>query len=122
VARVLVVEDDNFLASILTDVLVAAGHRVEVAGNPCDVLEWLQAEWPDIIILDLVLPVVDGWEFIERYRRASGADGGKVIPSIVLSDPPLRTESADTLAISRFVPKPFDVDNFVETVTEVLAQ
>ena len=60
-ARVLVVENDTFLAAVLTDVLVEAGHRVEVvAGDACDVLEWLRAEWPDIIVLDLALPVVDG--------------------------------------------------------------
>lgn len=117
-AHVLVVEVDNFLAAIITDVLVEAGHRVEVTGNSCDVLEWLRADWPDVIILDLVLPVVSGWEFIERYRSVSE---GKAIPAIALSDPTSRPESADLLNVRRFITKPFDVDDFVQAVGEVLA-
>jgi DNA-binding response OmpR family regulator len=117
---VLVVENDTFLAAVLTDVLVEAGHRVEVvAGDACDVLEWLRAEWPDIIVLDLALPVVDGWEFIERYRSACG---GKTVPSIVLADPPSRAATGEKLGVRRFIPKPFDVDDFVESVSEVLGE
>jgi DNA-binding response OmpR family regulator len=119
VARVLVVENDNFLAAILTDVLVDAGHRVEIAGNACDALEWVRAEWPDMIVLDLVLPVVEGWDFIERYRTVAG---GKMIPSIVLADRLSRAESAETLAVHRFIPKPFDVDVFMDSVTQILAE
>ena len=68
-ARVLVVEDDPDLAALEADVLEERGHAVEIANNGKEALEAVQRAAPDIILLDMKMPVMGGREFAEEYRR-----------------------------------------------------
>ena len=71
-ARILVVEDDNPIATIIADELGDAGQLVDVVANGADALESLSEYRPDVVVLDLMLPRVHGWDFVERYRDLTG--------------------------------------------------
>jgi CheY-like chemotaxis protein len=81
---VLLVEDDLDLRDAMADVLVDAGFRVAVAGNGVEALTYLRStsERPAVIVLDLMMPVMDGWEF---RAEQLGDPALKEIPVIVLS-------------------------------------
>src|SRR4051794_34716433 len=68
-ARILVVEDDMPIATMIADELGDAGHLVDVVANGADALESLREYTPDLVVLDLMLPLVHGWDFVERYRQ-----------------------------------------------------
>src|SRR5688500_1354632 len=69
---VLIVEDDDTERDALAALLKGHGYRVVAVGDGLRALGALDAEpRPDLVLLDMFLPLLDGWEFLERLRRAS---------------------------------------------------
>jgi CheY-like chemotaxis protein len=113
---VLVVEDDPWIQWMIADDLADRGHTVFTASDGKEALERLQATRPEVIILDLMLPRVDGWEFVKRYPAITGGSG---IPIVVVSaarNPELPAASGGTITC---LPKPFDMEQLARTVTEL---
>jgi len=117
VARVLIVEDNDDLAFGLRRALEAAGHEVEVASDGREALAAVKGLPPQLIILDLMMPGLDGFTVLERLRRL-----GHLMPVLILS---ARSEEADKVRGFRagaddFVTKPFGVRELVERVAALL--
>jgi CheY-like chemotaxis protein len=81
-ARVLVVDDDEDIRSSLTDVLVAEGYEVGEAENGLEALREIDRSAPDIVLLDLMMPVLDGWKTLEILRLTPRY---KDLPIVVVS-------------------------------------
>ncbi|HEY6572875.1 MAG TPA: response regulator [Candidatus Eisenbacteria bacterium] len=118
-ARVLVVDDEPDLIRILEFGLRAAGYQVEIAADGQEGLKKAREIRPDIILLDLMLPKLDGYKvcrllkFDERYRH---------IPIIILS---ARTQEGDqTLAkemgANRFITKPYEFSEILAHIEALL--
>jgi chemosensory pili system protein ChpA (sensor histidine kinase/response regulator) len=112
---VLVVEDDPWIQWIIADELADRGNEVLTARDGVEALERLRQSRPDVMILDLRLPRLDGWELARRYRSLTG---GEVVPIVVVSgarapDPP---EAA--LGVRRYLRKPFDMEELVLAVAQ----
>ena len=72
--RILIVEDEPRLASILSDYIAQAGMSPYVIDNGLEVVEWVKREAPDLILLDLMMPGMNGIELIRWIReRATGS-------------------------------------------------
>jgi len=67
--KILLVEDDPFLIDIYVSRLKDSAFSVEVAENGEDGLRKVKEQNPDLLVLDLVLPKLDGWEVLEEIRR-----------------------------------------------------
>jgi CheY-like chemotaxis protein len=67
--RVLAVDDEADALALVSEVLRAAGARVSTAGSADEALRILDAEQPDVVVADLGMPHVDGFQFIDRVRR-----------------------------------------------------
>jgi two-component system response regulator BaeR len=68
---ILVVEDETKLARLVADYLVAAGFRADCLGDGREVVPWVKAHTPDLIILDIMLPGIDGLELCKAIRAFS---------------------------------------------------
>src|SRR5689334_89227 len=79
--RVLVVEDDAAARRMLVDVLTFGDYEVEEAADGATALARLAAQPPDVVVLDLGLPILDGWAFLEQVRARP--DGGQLPVLIV---------------------------------------
>ena len=115
--RVLVVEDDQTIRDLLTEVLSDAGYEVRTAGNGVHALRVLDDWRPDPIMLDLYMPEMDGWTF--RDRQLAHADLARV-PVVILSASPDVAKEARRIAPDAAIRKPFDVNQVLETVGLVL--
>jgi len=73
VSRVLVVDDDPDIRGLLRELLERAGHRVSEAPDGNEGLRLFYAEQPDLVILDISMPGLDGWATLERIRELSDA-------------------------------------------------
>jgi len=82
-SHVLIVEDDSFLADIYKMSFAQNGHTVFVCSNGREALVWLNANKPDIILTDLMMPDMNGFDFLKQY---AGEKGILDIPVIVLSN------------------------------------
>jgi CheY-like chemotaxis protein len=111
--RVLVIDDDGDLRELLSAVLKSEGYEVFTAENGAAALSVLRTMVPDVIVLDLMMPVMNGWQFreaqsaIPQYAR---------IPTICLSGYHQARHQAAALGMSACVQKPFEVDDLVEIV------
>jgi CheY-like chemotaxis protein len=117
--RILLVEDDRILADGLVDVLGRAGYAVESTGTGGEALQILQGRPPDLLLLDIGLPDMDGWDILRHVRDT---DRMRDLPILVLTG--LRnasTEQAMALGASEFLTKPFSISVLVEVVARLLA-
>jgi CheY-like chemotaxis protein len=110
---VLVVEDDASIRAVVSDVLEEHGFRVLTAANGSDALEQLERVRPDVLVLDLLMPVMHGWAFMEGYLEKTG---GEPIPIVVASVNPALPRSFNRLGVRQVVSKPFDIDVLVQAV------
>ena len=110
---VLVVEDDESIRNVITDVLEDRGFRVITAANGSEALDQVERLEPDVVVLDLLMPVMHGWAFMEAYADRTG---GKSIPIIVVSVNPALPRSFNRFGVRTVVAKPFNIDELVEAV------
>jgi DNA-binding response OmpR family regulator len=80
---ILLVEDDPFLVDIYTEKFKMAGFNVETVGDGEKTLDNIKEKNPDIIVLDLVLPHMDGWEILKKIKEEESL---KRIPVIIFSN------------------------------------
>ena len=116
-SRVLVVEDDEHIRDALAEALDLEGYTVETAANGAVALQRVRAVQPDMIILDLMMPVMDGWAFMKACRREALCAG---IPVLVTSAYRKLAETAPELAVQAYLAKPFDLDVLMGAVERLL--
>ncbi|MBI2031915.1 MAG: response regulator [Candidatus Levybacteria bacterium] len=82
-AKILIAEDDKFLSTAFQVKLTKLGHDVKIAGDGNQVLEILKTFTPDIILLDLIMPVKDGFGVLEDLKASKTLE---TIPVIIASN------------------------------------
>jgi DNA-binding response OmpR family regulator len=114
--RILVVEDDRDLADMMSWVLTAAGFEVTTALNGAAGLEALSRLPHCVVILDLMMPDVDGIEF---RRRQQVHPIGNAAPVLVVSGRHDAARVAAGMGVAGFLPKPFTPDDLVAAVSKI---
>lgn len=112
--RVLVIDDDMPLRGMLAAALRQHGFQVLLAGDGAEGQRALAIHHPDVILLDLAMPNVNGWDFLQRLQETGHL--GKV-PIIVVSAH-LRVEPQAVLqmGVSAILPKPFHLPDLIELI------
>lgn len=112
---VLIVDDDASLVTLMTHVLLGAGYDVVSAPNGAVGLEVVRMSRPGLVILDMMMPVMDGVEFL---RVAKASPGLSDIPVLVCSANDNACELAESLGAEACLEKPMDFALFVAAVAE----
>ena len=116
---ILVVDDDPDILEALSEILEAEGFEIRRARNGKEALERLEPDPPKLIPLDLMMPVMDGWEFAQRLRQRPGLAN---IPIIVLSaDRNVGSKALDIGAVGHLA-KPFELNDLLDMVRRSLSQ
>src|SRR5436190_366656 len=108
---VLVVDDDPDVRGVLTDAFKSEGFRVMTAANGMQALHRARDVAPDVVILDLNMPMMSGDAFLYAWRVGAETHGVPVV-AISAAYPSLRPED---LGVDAFFPKPFEIDLLVRT-------
>ena len=117
--RVLVIEDELPIRMLLCDVLASEGLEVRTARHGLEGLAMLESWRPDLILLDLSMPVMDGWTFRSQQRAAEEISE---IPVVVLSaESNLRPRRVRTLEPAAVLTKPCNPDVLVQTVSQLVS-
>jgi DNA-binding response OmpR family regulator len=113
---VLLVDDDPTLLSVLGRRVARAGYEVRTAVSGADALRQLDGWWPALLVVDLMMPGMDGFELCRRVKQIAD------LPIIVLSsvDESEAKVSALELYAEDYVTKPFDPDELVARIQRVL--
>jgi len=115
--RVLIAEDDPDTLVILRVNLNAAGIEPMLAGDGHTALERIEAESPDAVLLDVLLPGIDGWQVLEQLHAK-----GDPVPVIICSgkDNMHDLQRARDLGAVAYLVKRFDIDRLIEVTSEVV--
>jgi CheY-like chemotaxis protein len=113
-SKLLIVDDEVAILEALTDILSVEGYEVATAANGAEGLKNVHEDRPDLILLDLMMPVMDGQEMLRRLKDDPAL---RAIPVVVMSAG--RVSKAD-LQGSRFLAKPFELDDLLDTVSAEL--
>jgi two-component system chemotaxis response regulator CheY len=112
--RVLVVDDDPDILEALSEILEVEGYQVQRARNGREALQRLEQELPDLVLLDLMMPVMDGWEF------ARSLSAGARPPIIVLSADRNVSVKAKEIGALGWLAKPFELSELLSAVRRAL--
>lgn len=110
--HVLVVDDDPNITEAVRDGLEFEGYRVTTARNGVEALREVSDDPPTLILLDMRMPIMSGWEFAAQYRVA-----GRRAPVIVMTAAANARAWADEIEADAVLPKPFTLDDLMTAVS-----
>jgi DNA-binding response OmpR family regulator len=116
-ARILIVDDEVDLVDACSDALADRGHSVVTVTDGRHALATARQEPPDLVMLDWVMPGLDGGVVLGQLRNDSSIAG---TPVLVISALPDGARRARAAGADDFLAKPFDVDELAEKVTSLL--
>jgi CheY-like chemotaxis protein len=113
--KTILVADDEFdMTSTLRAILEGEGYQVETCGNGRETLERVRASRPDLVLMDVMMPLVSGFEVLHAMRRTPGLES---VPVVLMSSiaPGVRREDYRWQA---FLRKPFGLETLTKTVEQ----
>jgi len=109
---VLVVDDDFDLLEMVQTLLEISGYRVVTAMDGEEALAKVAEEMPSVILLDMKMPGMDGWEFAREFRERFDHQ----VPIVVLTAAENAAGRAAEIGAEGYLGKPFDIDELLRTV------
>jgi CheY-like chemotaxis protein len=110
--RVLIADDDAAIRRMLTRFLTSEGYAVETAADGKEAWDRIQTSPPDLLLLDLHMPVWDGWQLYAALRR----NGQSQLPIVVMSAGERLKTAREQFPDVEVVAKPFDFDELLVTL------
>lgn len=114
-ATVLVVDDEPDLAWVMRFNLEVEGYRTFAAGDGRSALDVLREHSPEVMILDVMMPVMDGWSVLEELRGLPPHERPRIVIVSARTSPEDRAR-AHELGVDAFIPKPFELEDLLEVV------
>lgn len=110
--RILVVDDERAMRELVSEILHEQ-YAISVASNGAEALDSIRQQPPDAVVLDMMMPVMDGWTFLAAWRNHPRL---AQVPVIVVSGEPAACEDGRRLGALACIPKPFTVDQLAAAV------
>ncbi|MEI7751935.1 MAG: response regulator [Candidatus Omnitrophota bacterium] len=115
--KILVVDDDANLVAILARRLTASGYEVSAAQDGIEALAMVQSQRPDLIVMDVMMPKMTGYEALQRVREA---DDARKIPTIIISAKGSMRDFFTDLSGVEFMLKPYEVKVLLAKIERLL--
>jgi two-component system, chemotaxis family, chemotaxis protein CheY len=108
---ILVVDDDPSIRTIVSEILAGEGYPVETAADGAEALRVLQDLQPALVLLDMRMPVLDGWGFARAVRER-----GIALPILVMTAAQNARRWAEEIGADGYLAKPFDLTDLLDAV------
>ncbi|AHJ29785.1 response regulator transcription factor [Nodularia spumigena CS-584] len=120
-AQLLLVDDEPGLREAVSDYLQESGFSVQVASNAREGWDWMQQNTPDLVISDVMMPQVDGYQFLKQLREDPRF---QTVPVIFLTAKGMTGDRIQgyQAGVDAYLPKPFDPDELVAIVENLLSR
>jgi CheY-like chemotaxis protein len=118
--RILIVDDNPDIRVLLVSILQRADYEVIEAADGVTVAQWVEETDPDLIVLDLLMPEMDGWETLEQLKSDPSSKDIPVIISSALSEQEDLDKAREMGAID-FIPKPWTSADLLDRIQKAVA-
>ena len=115
-SAILVVDDDQSIRSTISEILSSEGYAVETASNGAEALLIVGQNHPSLVLLDMRMPILNGWEFARILRER-----GIAVPILVMTAAQDAKRWAKEIGAQGFLAKPFDLDDLLLAVEHTRA-
>ena len=113
--RILIVDDEPLIREVLAEVLADEGYAVHSAADGQEALEAIAADLPDLVITDVMMPRLSGWDLLDRVRQQH-----PLLPMILISAVGQRAARPERLTDhTAFLAKPFALDELLALITRL---
>jgi DNA-binding NtrC family response regulator len=119
-ASILLIEDDDDIRETMADLLAIEGHEIRVARNGMEGLQALDDRFPQLVVTDIEMPVLDGPAMV--YRMFVENLGRENVPIIVVSGAPDLRQIAAAIGTPYYLGKPFPLDALNATIERALSE
>jgi two-component system, chemotaxis family, chemotaxis protein CheY len=109
--RVLVVDDEPAIRYVVAETLAFEGYPVKTAENGAEALRIVEKEHPELVLLDMRMPVLDGWGFAKKLKQR-----GLDVPIVVMTAAHNGSGWSREIGAKAYLPKPFDLIDLLDTV------
>lgn len=113
--HVLVVDDDASIRSLVAEILALEDYDVETAANGAQALAAIERTPPEVMLLDMRMPVLDGWGVARALR-----DQHRRVPTVVMTAAEHAAQWCAEVEADACLSKPFDIDDLLSTVSELV--
>ena len=117
--RVLVIDDDIPLRGMLAAALRQAGFQVLLAGDGAEGHRALTLHKPDVILLDLAMPNVNGWDFLQKLKETGHLGNVPVI--VVSAHVRVEPQALLQMGVAAILPKPFNLPELIDLIEHIVA-
>ena len=118
--RILIVDDEQELLDVIQLILNLNGYETLTAYGGAECLNVLAQQTVDLVILDIMMPEVDGWEVLRQLKSQGKADAIPVMLLTAKAQPIDRMLGLKVFGVREYVTKPFNVNELVEKVAQIL--
>lgn len=117
--KILIVDDEKSICQLLSHFLEGQGFSVTTTLDPLQGLDTVKAVQPDLVILDVNMPGMDGWQILQTLKSSPRTAG---IPVIMCTgrDMIKDIETADAMGAAAYITKPFELERVLHKITAVL--
>jgi CheY-like chemotaxis protein len=112
--KILVVDDEREVRLVIQEFLAGKGYEVRVAGNGLEALACLETFMPDVVLLDMAMPEMDG---LEALKRISASYPSLPVIMVTVNADIETTSKVLQLGAADYVPKPFDLDYLDQAIS-----
>ena len=109
--RVLLVDDDTSILDTVSAILSGEGYQIAAAASGSEALALASTWHPTLVLLDMRMPVMDGWAVARRLRES-----GSQVPIVVMTAAESARRWADEIGAAGYLPKPFTLDELIDCV------
>ena len=117
--RILVVDDSSTNIVLLEAILNGQGYNIETAQSVKEAYQIIKKEVVNLILLDLLMPRVSGYDFLKEIKNSESTRDIPVIIVSAVADPENRKKSIELGAVD-FIDKPIDIQNFIERIEAII--
>jgi two-component system response regulator CpxR len=119
-ARILIAEDNAEIRALVSSILVEEGHKVGVAQNGQQALDMMLEDAPDVLVLDIMMPQMDGYTVLKELKSSGIKDTMKIMLLTA------KTSESDwvrgyKLGADSYLTKPFDTDELINGIEDLLS-
>jgi len=118
-AKILIVDDDHLITELMYSLVTMDKHEAIVVNDSTEAMNVALSANPDLITLDLMMPHLSGYDICQLLRANPKFANTPIIVISAKEDTPSR-EKAFALGASEFITKPFDIDNFLNTIQKLI--